>query len=92
MRIKRFDMTTELLKEFLSEGRYNLEITKNAIPESAELVRININSNESTPAIISLFFADESFPDLQEGSMLESERVMFRKYYFGDKVEGLPTI
>lgn len=87
MRIKKFDITTEVLKQFLAEGRYNIEIIQNAIPKDAELVRININPNESTPSIISLYFTSQSFPDLPEGSYMQSEKIELRQYYFGDKIE-----
>ena len=85
MRIKRFDMTPELLKSFFDGKRRDMQATKNALPVDAELVNIAINQYESTPRIISLFYTSPSFPNLPEGSTLEPETIWFTKYY---KTEG----
>jgi hypothetical protein len=81
MRIKRFDMTPEVLKFFFSGERFDMQATENALPADAELVRVHTNQNESTPRVISLFYISASFPDLPEGSSIESERILFTKYF-----------
>ena len=81
MRIKRFDITPEVLKFFLSGERFDMQATKNSIPADAELVRVHTNQNESSPRVISLFYTSTSFPDLPEGSYMESERILFTKYF-----------
>ena len=57
MRIKRFDMTPEVLKFFFSGERFDMQATVNPLPADAELVRVNTNQNESSPRVISLFSA-----------------------------------
>ena len=81
MRIKRFDLTPEVLKLFFSGGRFDIQVIENALPADAELVRIHTNQNESTPGAISLFYTSASFPDLPEGYLLDSERIVFTKYF-----------
>ena len=83
MKIKRYDVAVDFLKAFFSSGRHDLEVIENAIPEDAEFVRVSVNPNESTPSVVSLFFTSESFPDVPEGTVIPSERVLFRKYYPG---------
>jgi len=81
MRIKRFDMTSELLRSFFDGKRRDIQATKNALPADAELVRIHTNQNESSPGVISLFYASASFPDLPEGSVPTPETIWFTEYH-----------
>lgn len=81
MRIKRFDMTPEVLKFFFSGERFDMQATGKALPNDAELVRVHTNQNESTPRIISLFYTSASYPDLPEGSYMESEIILFTRYH-----------
>lgn len=84
MKIKRFDLSVEGIKNLLGSGRHDREVIENAIPNDAELVRVNTNQNESTPSKISLFFKSESYPDVPEGTVLPSETITFREYYKED--------
>lgn len=84
MKIKRFDITPEVLKMFFGGERFDIQATKNALPADAELMRIAIKDMESTPYIISLFYISASFPDLPEGTILESEKIEFTRYYEKD--------
>lgn len=81
MRIKRFDLSVDGIKELLGKGRHDREVTKNAIPEDAELVRVSVNNNESTLSKISLFFKSESYPDVPEGTVLPSETIQLKEYF-----------
>jgi len=81
MRIKRFDVSTQLIKDILGPGIKYFEATENAILGDAELVRISVNENESTIDRISLFFTSASFPDLPEGTVLKGETIIFVKHY-----------
>jgi hypothetical protein len=81
MRIKRFDMTPDVLKFFFSGERYDMQATENALPHDAELVRVHTNQNESSPSVISLFYTSAAYPDLPEGSLMASERILLRKYF-----------
>lgn len=81
MKIKRFDMTPEILKFFFSGERFDMQATINPLPADAELVRVHTNHNHSTPQVISLFYTSASFPDLPEGQYMEPERILFTKYH-----------
>ena len=85
MKIKRFDISIDAIKLLLGPGRHDREVSTNAIPEDAELVRIFVDENESTPSMISLFFTSESFPDVDEGTFLCGEHILFTEYYHEDQ-------
>jgi len=85
MRIKRFDMTSEFLKQILSPGRKDFETTRNALPVDAELVRIHVDPFESTPGLISLFYTSQDFPDLPEATVPQSERIEFTQHIHDDE-------
>ena len=85
MKIKRFDVTAAFFKETLGPGVKHFEAKKNAIPADAELVRIFIDPNRSTPDIISLFFTSESYPDLPEGTLLKPEMIEFVKHFYANE-------
>jgi hypothetical protein len=80
MKIKRYDITPDLLKMFFSGERFDIQATENALPADAELVRITVNEHKSTPRTISLFYTSASFPDLPEGTILESEKILFTRH------------
>ncbi len=84
MKIKRFDVTPEVLKMFFSGTRINIQATKNALPADSKLARIAVNEIESMPHIISLFYTSASFPDLPEGTILDSEKIEFTRFYEKD--------
>lgn len=80
MRIKRFDVTVEFLKQFLTNGHIHFSVF-NGIPNDAELVRIHVDPNIQTIDKISFFFMSESFPDVPKGYVLTSEKVTIVTHY-----------
>lgn len=81
MKIKRFDITVEFIRDIFSSGTKHWKVIRNALPEDAELVRIYVSQNKSTPDILSLYFTSNSFQDLPEGTNIGSEPISILKYY-----------
>lgn len=81
MRIKRFDITSEVFKMLFSGKRIDFEVERNPIPADAELVRVHTNLNEATLSVISLFYTSATFPEFPEGAMIESSRISIRQYH-----------
>lgn len=82
MKIKRIDVTAGLLKSLITPGlhKHNYEVIQGAIPEDAELVRVHTDLGESSPRYISLFFTHESFPEIDPGTLLQSEIIKIMQY------------
>ena len=81
MKIKRFDISVDCIKELLGPGRHDREVIENAIPKDAELIRVSVNQHESTPEKISLFFKSESYPEVPEGIILMGESIVLREFF-----------
>jgi hypothetical protein len=81
MRIKRFDITSDVFKMLFGGQRIDFEVERNPIPADAELVRVHTNLNESTPALVSLFYTSATFPDLPEGSIPKPTLIWLRQYH-----------
>jgi cytochrome c553 len=75
MKIKRFAFTSETFRMIFSQGLKHWEVSRNAIPKDAELVRIFDDHGASSIGTIYLDYYSESFPDLPEGSFLETNHI-----------------
>ena len=84
MRLKRFDISTDILKFLLSEEEKHFKIVEGALPGDATLIRVWADPYLSTPNIISLFYVSPSFPDLKDGCLLPVEIVMMQQIPEGE--------
>ena len=80
MRIKRFDISVEILKIWMTSGRRDIEVFS-PIPKDAQLVRVWTDPMPSSPAFVSFYFQSESFSDLPEGTPIRSECITYTKHY-----------
>jgi hypothetical protein len=81
MKIKRFDISVEIFKELFNGKRHEFKVIANQLPEDAQLVRISVNPNESTIRTISAFYTSETFPDLPDGTLMESDKICLSVYF-----------
>jgi hypothetical protein len=65
MRLRRFDVSSEMLVSFFQPGpSFKLEIVENGLPADTEIVGADLNVNTRT---LTLVLRSESFDDLREG-------------------------
>ena len=81
MKIKRFAFTSESFRKIFSPGLKHWEVTENAIPKDAELVRISTDIGVSSAGRIYLDYYSEEFPELPEGSILKLNKIMITTHY-----------
>ncbi len=79
MRIKRFDVSSDILKFLLDGEEKHFKITEGELPNDAVLIRVWVDPYMSAPNIISLFYISDSFPDLKDGSLLPTEKMMMER-------------
>jgi len=79
MRIKRFDISSDILKFLLDGEDKHFKIIDGELPSDAVLIRVWVDPYLSTPNIISLFYTSESFSDLKDGSILPTEIMRMEK-------------
>jgi len=82
MKIKRFDISIEMLKVIFGPGRKDWEVECNALPEDAKIVRIlSMDNYAASISTLSLFVISDTFPDVPDGSLLKPETIWIRQYH-----------
>ena len=79
MRIKRFDISSDLLKLLFDGEEKHFKVIEGALPDDAVLIRVWVDPYQSTPNMLSLFYVSTEFPDLKDGMQIQTEKVILER-------------